>query len=228
MQRHFFLRRNLARLVLRLTRVEDGRHVPPTAILVGAPHTSNWDWVLTLLLAWDNSMQIRLLVKDSFFKGPLGIFMRCDRRRRAGPRQPGRDDQEAAGRAETDRPFLLGIAAEGTRSKGEYWKSGFYRIAQQTGHPDHPGLPRRALPDGRLGPDVHADRRRRRRHGPIRAFFADKRGFKPELATVPRLREEGTAPEAACRGVRETRTPTGQDLNLRALPVRPRRRHRTG
>ena len=37
--------------------------------------------------------------------------------------------------SETDETFLLGIAAEGTRSKGEYWKSGFYRISQQTGMP---------------------------------------------------------------------------------------------
>ena len=37
--------------------------------------------------------------------------------------------------------------------------------------------------------DVRADMDR------IRAFYADKTGIKPELATPPRLREEGRAPE---------------------------------
>ena len=31
--------------------------------------------------------------------------------------------------------FELAVAAEGTRSKVEYWKSGFYRLSQQTGLP---------------------------------------------------------------------------------------------
>ena len=77
MQRHFLLRRNLARLVLKLSGWRTVGEVPPTAILVGAPHTSNWDWVITQLLAWDNGIKIRLLVKDSFLKGPVGLFMRA-------------------------------------------------------------------------------------------------------------------------------------------------------
>ena len=92
--------------------------------------------------------------------------------------------------AETDETFLLGIAAEGTRSKGDYWKSGFYRISQKTGLPvtlAFLDVPTRTVgwgPTFALSGDVGADMDR------IRAFYADKRGFRPGDFTEPRLREE--------------------------------------
>ena len=187
MGRKFFLRRNLARLVLRLSRWQTVGAVPKRGILVGAPHTSNWDWVLTMFLAWDSNVQIRLLVKESFFRarsapscdGPApSSWTATTRARRSGScwRTP-----------KTDETFLLGIAAEGTRSKGEYWKSGFYRISRQTGIPitlaflDAPSRTVGWGPTFMPTDDVGADMDR------IRAFFADKTGIKPELATPPRL-----------------------------------------
>jgi 1-acyl-sn-glycerol-3-phosphate acyltransferase len=191
MSRHFFVRRNLSRLLLRLSRWRTVGAVPRKGILVGAPHTSNWDWVLTMLLAWDSSVQIRLLVKHSFFRGRLGPVWGAwgaVARHRANP---GATMRALLADAETDETFLLGIAAEGTRSKGEYWKSGFYRISQQTGLPitlaflDGPSRTVGWGPTFDLTGDVVADMDR------IRAFYADKTGIRPAGTTEPRLREEG-------------------------------------
>ena len=190
MGRHFFLRRNFARLALRLARWRTAGDVPSKGILVGAPHTSNWDWVLTMLLAWDNSVQIRLLVKDSFFKGPLGAFMRATGAVELDRDNPGATIRTLLDEAEADEAFLLGIAAEGTRSKSEYWKSGFYRISQQTGIPvtlAYLDKPTRTVgwgPTFALTGDVGSDMDR------IRMFYSDKSGIRPELTTEPRLREE--------------------------------------
>ncbi|WP_323792334.1 lysophospholipid acyltransferase family protein [Nocardioides sp.] len=190
MNRHFFVRRNLARLVLRLARWRTAGQVPSKGILVGAPHTSNWDWVLTMLLAWDNSVQIRLLVKDSFFKGPLGILMRATGAVELDRSNPGATIRTLLEQSENDETFLLGLAAEGTRSKSEFWKSGFYRISRQTGIPvtlAYIDTPSRTVgwgPTFSLTGDVGADMDR------IRNFYADKRGIRPELTTEPRLREE--------------------------------------
>ena len=190
MTRRFFLRRNFARLVLRLARWKTVGRAPTRGILVGAPHTSNWDWVLTILLAWDNSVQLRLLVKQDFFKGPLGPLMRATGGVPLDRKSPGATIRRLLADADDDEAFLLGIAAEGTRGKGEYWKSGFYRISQQTGIPitlaflDGPsrtvGFGPTFAPTG----DVRADM------DLIREFYADKTGIRPESATVPRLREE--------------------------------------
>lgn len=160
---------------------------------MGAPHTSNWDWFLTLMLAWDNSIQIRLLVKKEFFRGPLGPLLRATGAIAIDRDDPGDTIRELLVEAEGDEPFVLGLAAEGTRSKGEYWKSGFYRIAQQTGLPitlaflDAPsrtvGWGPTFFPTGNVRVDM--DR--------IRGFYADKTGIVPAGFTTPRLREE---PEA--------------------------------
>lgn len=194
MNRSFLLRRNLARIGLRLAHWRTAGTVPRSAILVGAPHTSNWDWALTIALAWDSDVQIRLLVKDSFFKGPLAPLMRATGAVALDRANPGGTIKRLLADARTDEAFLLGLAAEGTRSRGDYWKSGFYRIARQTGLPitlAYVDAPSRTVgwgPTFTLSGDVGVDMDR------VRAFYADKTGIRPEGFTPPRLREEGPAP----------------------------------
>jgi 1-acyl-sn-glycerol-3-phosphate acyltransferase len=195
-RRKFVVRRGLAWVLLRLSRWRAVGTPPARGILVGAPHTSNWDWVLTMLLAWTNSVQIRLLVKKEFFKGPLGPLLRATGGVELDRANPSATIRALIADAADDEGFLLGIAAEGTRSKVDYWKSGFYRISQQTGLPitlayiDAParivGLGPTITPTGDLRADMDV----------IRAFYADKRGINPELAGEPRLREEGPPPGA--------------------------------
>ena len=188
--RHFLLRRNFARLGLRAARWKTVGTFPKRGVVVGAPHTSNWDWVLTMLLAWDHDVQLRLLVKKEFFRGPLAPVLRATGAIALDRKDPATTIRDLLVEAERDEPFLLGIAAEGTRSKGEYWKSGFYRIAQQSGLPiilafiDAPSRTVGWGPSFSPTGNVRADMDR------IRAFYADKTGVKPEGFTPPRLREE--------------------------------------
>ena len=193
MSRHFLVRRTLARVLLRLARWRTAGEVPSRGILVGAPHTSNWDWVLTMLLAWDSSVQVRLLVKKEFFKGPLGPILRSTGAVALDRTDPAVTITRLLADAKTDETFLLGLAAEGTRDKTDYWKSGFYRISQKTGIPvtlaylDQSTRTVGWGPTFELSGDVGADMDR------IREFYADKTGIKPDQATVPRLREEDKA-----------------------------------
>jgi len=184
------VRRTLARVLLKLSRWRTTGEVPESAVLVGAPHTSNWDWVITMLLAWDYGITIRLLVKDSLFKGPLGWILRATGAVSLDRDNPRATIKELLAEAKTSDTFLLGLAAEGTRSKGEYWKSGFYRISQQTGLPitlaflDAPSRTVGWGPTFQPSGDVRADM------DLIREFYADFTGIRPDDATVPRLREE--------------------------------------
>jgi 1-acyl-sn-glycerol-3-phosphate acyltransferase len=187
------LRRRIAGLVLRAVRWQTVGDVPQRGVLVGAPHTSNWDWVLTMLLAWRYGITIRLLVKKELFVGPLGWLLRRTGAVELDRKNPGGTIKELLAESEGDAPWLIGLAAEGTRSRGTHWKSGFYRIAQQTGLPitlafiDAPSRTVGWGPTFRPTGDVQADM------DLVRGFYADKTGIKPENFTPPRLREEGPA-----------------------------------
>ena len=184
-------RRTLARLALRAVRWKAIGDVPQRGVLVGAPHTSNWDWVLTMLLAWQYGITIKLLVKKELFVGPLGWLLRRTGAVELDRKNPAATIKELLAQAEGDDPWLIGIAAEGTRSRGEYWKSGFYRIARQTGLPitlAYLDVPSRTVG---WGPTFHPTGDVRADMDVLREFYADKTGFNPEGFTPPRLREEG-------------------------------------
>lgn len=97
---------------------------------------------------------------------------------------------EVVERVRSGDVFGLVVTPDGTRGGHTRWKSGFYRIALETGMPVTLGYVDRTTMTTGLGPtlemtgDVRADMDR------IRAFYADKSGFRPELRVEPRLREE--------------------------------------
>lgn len=195
MNRHFLLRRNIARVALRATGWKAVGEVPGRGVLVGAPHTSNWDWVLTILLAWTYGIHIRLLVKKELFKGPLAWLLRSTGAVELDRKNPSATIKQLISEADDDDSWLLGLAAEGTRDRGEYWKSGFYRIAQQTGLSIT--LAFIDAPTRRVGwgPTFHPSGDVRADMDLVRDFYADKTGIRPEGFTPPLLREEANLPE---------------------------------
>ena len=162
----------------------------PVVVMVAAPHTSAWDFFVMLLLSRAFGVQPLFLGKRELFRGPMGSFMRrmggisIDRANAAGV------VEDLVQRAGSSERFQLVIAAEGTRKPGRYWKSGFYRLAQQADVPICLGFcdgPSRTMgfgPTFRPSRDVRADM------DMVREFYADKRGINPEKRTEPRLRGE--------------------------------------
>jgi 1-acyl-sn-glycerol-3-phosphate acyltransferase len=102
---------------------------PARAVLIGYPHTSNWDGVIALLVKLALGLDAHWVGKDSLFRGPLDVIFRrlggipIDRSARNG------FVAEMAAQFAAHPEFLLVIAPEGTRSLTQGWKSGFYRIA---------------------------------------------------------------------------------------------------
>lgn len=172
--------------------VSTPRPTTPT-ILIGAPHTSNWDFVFMLAIAWRLGFPFRWLGKESLFRGWRSPVMQ-----RLGGIPVDRADAsrvvaEVVARIHDGEVFGLVVTPEGTRGFGTHWKSGFYRIAREAGLPVTLGYVDRTTMTTGLGitleltGDVPADMDR------IRDFYADKAGFHPELRTTPRLREEDPA-----------------------------------
>ena len=75
----------------------------------------------------------------------------------------------------------------------EFWKSGFYRIAEQAGVPIVCAFVDRSTRSGGFGPVIHPSGDMSADMDRIRAFYADKTGLKPNRFNVPRLREEDAA-----------------------------------
>lgn len=158
--------------------------------MVGAPHTSQWDWAVMILIAWSSGRSPKALISHTYFTGVMGWALRRTGGIPLDRSNPGEAIRALLQQAESGEPFLLTIAAEGTRGKGEYWKAGFYRIAQQTGLPISLGFvdgPSRTLG---IGPTFHPSGDLVADMDLVRAFYADKHGIKPENRTEPRLREE--------------------------------------
>jgi 1-acyl-sn-glycerol-3-phosphate acyltransferase len=159
-------------------------------VLIAAPHTSNWDLAYLLALAETWDLRISFMMKHTIFRGPFGPFFKSlggipIYRHRRGDLV--KQMVEAFG--ERDE-FVLVVPAEGTRSRVDTWKSGFYHIAREAGVPIVLGYLDYARKRGGFGPALVPSGSVRDDMDVIRDFYADKSGLHPQLFAEPRLREE--------------------------------------
>lgn len=127
----FPLGQRLARFILRLIGWRTHVVHPRTSryVLIGAPHTSNWDFGLLLLLIGAERLPIRFMAKDSLFRGPLGPLMRSLGGISVNRREHTNLVDQIAAKFEEFDDLIIGLAPEGTRKKTSHWKTGFYFIA---------------------------------------------------------------------------------------------------
>lgn len=181
------LTRFVGRTVLRLLgwRLEGTFPDLPRFVLVGAPHTSNWDGVAALAASLAYGVESHFLGKREAFRGPMGWLLGAlggipvDRSGAGG--QVDQAIEEFARRPS----FILGIAPEGTRGRGTRWRTGFHTIARAAGVPfvlvpfDHarrvtgPGPV--VWPTDDLAHDLRV----------LDAYFAQVEGRNPALYTPP-------------------------------------------
>jgi 1-acyl-sn-glycerol-3-phosphate acyltransferase len=161
----------------------------PTVFL-GAPHTSNWDFVLMLSIAWSLRIKVLWLGKDSLFTGWRGPIMRGLGGIPVDRSDPSRIVAEVVDRIRAGEVFGLVITPDGTRGGHTHWKSGFHRIAVKTGMPVTLGYLDAPTRTTGLGPTVEMTANITEDMDRNREFYVDKRGIRPHLQITPRLREE--------------------------------------
>ncbi len=139
---------------LRGWQLEGGRPKSRRCVLIGAPHTSNWDFVFFIGATHHFGLQPRFMGKASLFRWPLTRFMYdmggvpVDRSRRGNYAEAmiaalGQHDE-----------FALVIAPEGTRSAVGKWRSGFWHIANGAGVPLVLAWVNHKTMRGGLGPEI--------------------------------------------------------------------------
>ncbi len=98
-------------------------------VLIAAPHTSNWDFPLFLVIVFAQDMTAYWLGKHTLFKWPFGGFVRwvggisVDRTEKANM------VQQCVEYFNSTTEMVITSAPEGTRSRVQKWKTGFYYIA---------------------------------------------------------------------------------------------------
>jgi 1-acyl-sn-glycerol-3-phosphate acyltransferase len=182
----------IGRLWLRLFgwKVQGEASTDSKYVLIAAPHTSNWDFPFMLATAYAMGVRISWFGKHTLFIPPWGWLMRKLGGIPVDRRAPQSLVIQMAEKFKSSDYLVLAVPPEGTRSKVDLWKSGFYHIASQSGVPiglgylDYDrklcGLGLFVKPSGYVNEDMDK----------IRAFYRNIRGKYPDLETEPRLREE--------------------------------------
>lgn len=141
-------------------------------VIIAAPHTSNWDFPITLAIAFALKVKIYWMGKSAIFRWPFGTFCRwlggipIDRSR------THRVVEQAVEAFKARERLIMVIPPEGTRKKVAYWKTGFYHIACGAQVPIVLGFLDYRRKAGGIGPTfqptgcIEADMRS------IRAFYA--------------------------------------------------------
>ncbi len=154
-------------------------------IILGASHTSNWDFPVFLGTVHAVGRRVRFIGKSSLFKGPLGGFMRSLGGVPVDRHAPQDLVSQIVEQIGVHDDFLLIVAAEGTRSRTTSWKTGFYQIALRAGIPIVCAGPDYPTRRGIFGPIIHPTGDYETDMAPAFAFFRSLRPRHPERAAFP-------------------------------------------
>ncbi|RYY49820.1 MAG: acyltransferase [Chitinophagaceae bacterium] len=132
--------RSMCKWIFKITGWTASSDVPPEikkCIIIGAPHTSNWDFWYCLATFKMYGLRIRFTIKKEWIKFPFGLLMKplgaigIDRSPRGpenirpsfieGMVQLFRENEE----------LIIVVTPEGTRKRNSKWKKGFYHIARE-------------------------------------------------------------------------------------------------
>jgi len=183
--------RRIAAFILRLIGWRTVYTLPsgPKSVVIVYPHTSNWDFPIGMLFRIRHGVDLHWAGKDTLFRGPLRWLFGKLGGVPINRREPTGMIRQLVETYAQKESFSICIAPEGTRSKSDHWKTGFYRLALDTNvplglgfidyHGKRAGIERWVTLSG----DEEADL------AMLRAYYADKTGLYPEKAGDIRFRE---------------------------------------
>lgn len=149
-------------------------------VLIGAPHTSNWDFPLMLMVVLKLKLRVFWMGKHTLFPFGLGWFMKwlggIPIDRSAAHNVVGETVRQYT---ENDELIVL-IPPEGTRKKVDRWKTGFYHIANLAAVPILLGYVDASIKEAGFADFYSPSGDIERDMVEIRAFYAEKQGLNPQ------------------------------------------------
>ena len=167
-------------------------------VIIAAPHSSNWDLPHTIATGAALNLNFHFLAKHTIFRPPWGWFFRAMGGIPIDRRSSGNYVEKVADFIrERDRCAVV-VAPEGTRSKKDYWKSGFYHIAREADVPIVCGFLDFENRTCGVGKAIYPIGTPAEVMDEIRSFYRTTMALKPDLVTIPRLKaEDDLSAEAA-------------------------------
>tara|TARA_Y100001933_G_scaffold40212_1_gene36712 strand:- start:794 stop:1399 length:606 start_codon:yes stop_codon:yes gene_type:complete len=101
-------------------------------VIIAAPHTSNWDFVLAMLAIFGLNIKLRWLGKHSIFKPGFKIFFKWLGGIPVYRDNPSNLIENVVKIVKKEKSIVIAMTPEGTRKRVKRWKTGFLRIAKQT------------------------------------------------------------------------------------------------
>ena len=101
-------------------------------VIIAAPHTSNWDFILAMLAIFGLNIKVRWLGKNSIFKPGFKLFFEWLGGIPVYRDNPSTLIEKVVNIVKKEKSIVIAMTPEGTRKKVKRWKTGFLRIAKQT------------------------------------------------------------------------------------------------
>ena len=152
----------------------------PKCVMIAAPHTSNWDYFYTLLIAFQFKIKIYTMGKKSLTQGLFGGIMKWLGIIPIDRSKTNNIVDLTIQQFNSCEKLIIIVPPSGTRNKVVYWKTGFYYIAHGAGVPICLGFMDYGRKTGGIGPliyttgNIDADMKK------IKKFYVDINGKYPE------------------------------------------------
>ena len=131
------MKRLLSKLILKLNgwKIIGVSTYPEKCMVVTAPHTSNWDFFIGRCYAYIIAIHPKYLIKSELFLPVLGTLIKWNGGIPVYRNTKHNVVEQVVKMINSSNAINIGIAPEGTRTKVEKWKTGFYHIAVKANVP---------------------------------------------------------------------------------------------
>ncbi|MGA3014196.1 MAG: lysophospholipid acyltransferase family protein [Bacteroidales bacterium] len=173
----------LSHYILRLFGWETSAILPEgivKAVVIVAPHTSYWDFVIGRMTFWSSKLKIRVLIKKEVFVFPLGGVLR---KLGGVPVARGKKNnlvEQVIELFQKNQTMVVVITPEGTRKRVRHWKKGFYYIAMEAKVPIALGFIDYGTRTGGIGPLLYPSGNYEKDLAIMMDFYRNKKGLHPE------------------------------------------------
>ena len=165
--------------------------VPPhikKAVVIAAPHTSNWDFIYAMAIFKMSKLNVRYLIKKEMNFFPLSILLKNTGAIPVERNKKQNLTEQIIEKFNQSDELLVTVPAEGTRKKVDKWKSGFYYAALGANVPILPGYLDYKRKEGGFGAPIYPTGNVEEDLLKLRNFFKDKTGKYPALFNLDAIK----------------------------------------